>query len=97
MIIVSRLNGQRFVVNADLVERVEETPDTVLTLLDGRKYLVRESLQDVIDLVVDFRAQILRVSYQPVDPQRVTEIPLRLVEGEFEHEGSPSGSPVGGR
>jgi flagellar protein FlbD len=74
MIIVSRLNGERFGVNAEHVERVEEMPDTVLTLVDGKKYLIRESLEDVIALVVAYRARILRVSYEPAaDGLRVVE------------------------
>lgn len=65
MIIVSRLNGERFGVNAEHIERVEETPDTVLTLVEGKKYLIRESLDEVIEKVVAYRARILRVSYAP--------------------------------
>lgn len=65
MIIVSRLNGERFGVNAEHIERVEETPDTVLTLVEGKKYLIRESLEEVIGLVIAYRASVLRVSYAP--------------------------------
>lgn len=78
MIIVSRLNGERFGVNAEHVERVEETPDTVLTLVDGKKYLVRESLEDIIGLIVSYRARILRVSYEPADNG------LRVIESRLE-------------
>jgi flagellar protein FlbD len=46
-------------VNADLIERVETTPDTVLTLVDGRQYLVAEGLQEVIDGVRTWRASVL--------------------------------------
>ena len=81
MIIVSRLNGERFGVNAEHVERVEETPDTVLTLVDGKKYLIRESLEDVISLVVAYRARILRVSYEPAgDGLRVVESRLETTD-----------------
>lgn len=59
MIILTRLNGPRFAVNPDLLERVESTPDTVLTLLDGTKYVVTEPLEEVVDLVAEFRATVI--------------------------------------
>lgn len=80
MIIVSRLNGERFGVNAEHIERVEETPDTVLTLVDGKKYLIRESLEDVIDKVVDFRARVLRSSYAPAS-HADGDAGLRVIDG----------------
>jgi flagellar protein FlbD len=54
MIQVTRLNGSRVVVNALLIEMVEATPDTVITLTTGNKLVVRESVQDVIGLVTDY-------------------------------------------
>jgi flagellar protein FlbD len=59
MIILTRLNGEQFAVNCDLVERVDAHPDTVLTLVDATKYLVAESLTDVVERVRDFRAGVL--------------------------------------
>jgi flagellar protein FlbD len=59
MILLTRLNGPQIAVNADLIERAEATPDTVLTLVDGTKYLVVESVQEVIDKVRSFRASVL--------------------------------------
>ena len=61
MIWVTRLNGSEIVVNADLIEVVESTPDTVVTLVDGKKYVVHESAQDVIDRVRAFRASIVHL------------------------------------
>lgn len=96
MIIVSRLNGVRFGINAEHLERVEETPDTVITLLDGRKYIIRESMQEVIDLVVSYRANVLRISYVPADPDRFQEPPLRLVDDDpIEDEPADDGASVG--
>ena len=54
MIQVTRLNGSRVEVNALLIEMVEATPDTVITLTTGNKLVVRESVQDVIGLVTDY-------------------------------------------
>jgi len=62
MISLTRLNGGRIAVNPELIERAEETPDTVLTLVNGTKYVVHESLDDVIDLFRLHRASILALS-----------------------------------
>jgi flagellar protein FlbD len=59
MIILTRLNGEQFAVNCDLVERVDAHPDTVLTLVDATKYIVAESLTEVVIRVRDFRAGVL--------------------------------------
>jgi|SRR5438067_5008618 len=59
MIILTRLNGEQFAVNCDLVERVDAHPDTVLTLVDATKYIVAESLAEVVERVRDFRAGVL--------------------------------------
>lgn len=54
MIVLTRLNGSRFVLNAELIRTVEETPDTTVRLTTGDAYIVRESMQDVVDLAVDY-------------------------------------------
>jgi flagellar protein FlbD len=59
MITLTRLTGAQFALNPDLVERVDCTPDTVITLVDGTKYLVSESLQAVTELVLEYRARIV--------------------------------------
>ncbi|GAA3801634.1 flagellar FlbD family protein [Nocardioides panacisoli] len=59
MISLTRLSGSVFVLNADLVERVDATPDTVVTLVDGTKYVVTESLEEICELVVDYRGAIV--------------------------------------
>jgi flagellar protein FlbD len=59
MVTLTRLTGMPFALNPDLIERVDETPDTVITLVDGTKYLVRESLDDVVSAVMDYRARLL--------------------------------------
>ncbi len=59
MIILTRLNGEQFAVNCDLVERVDAHPNTVLTLVDATKYIVAESLSQVVERVRDFRASVL--------------------------------------
>lgn len=54
MIIVTRLNGKKFVVNADLIKVVEENPDTTLRLTTGDVIIVKETMQEVVELAVDY-------------------------------------------
>ena len=58
MIEVTRLNGVRFSVNCDLIETIEETPDTVITLTNGKKFVVSENMEQIKSLVIDFKRQI---------------------------------------
>ncbi len=59
MIMLTRLNGPEFALNPDLIERAEQTPDTVITLVDGKHYVVAESLEEVIARVRGERALVL--------------------------------------
>ena len=58
MIEITKLSGVKILVNPDLIEIVEETPDTVLTLTTGRKIIVKESRQEVKNLVKLYRKEI---------------------------------------
>ena len=64
MIRVTRLNGERFALNPDLIERVEAHPDTVAFLVDGTKYVVKESVDEVLLEIREYRASILATSYE---------------------------------
>ena len=59
MIKLTRLNNQPLAVNSDLIKFVEQSPDTVITLITGEKLLVRESAEQVMELIVRFRRSIL--------------------------------------
>ncbi len=59
MITLTRLSGSQFLLNADLIERVDSTPDTVITLVDGKKYVVAEPMGAVLDAVVAYRGEIV--------------------------------------
>ena len=59
MIEVTKLNGVKILINPDLIELVEETPDTLVTLTTGRKIIVKESRQDIKSLVKSYRKDIL--------------------------------------
>jgi flagellar protein FlbD len=55
MIKVTRLNGKEFVVNAEQIEFAEETPDTVITLISGKKIVVNENIDKVIEKVIEYK------------------------------------------
>ena len=57
MIKLHRLNDTAFVLNANLIQYVEETPDTVITLTSQRKLMIKESMDEVITKVIDFSRQ----------------------------------------
>jgi flagellar protein FlbD len=59
MIHLTRLNHVPLIVNSDLIEHVEVTPDTVVALTTGQKFLVLESAEEVVDRVIQFRRAIL--------------------------------------
>lgn len=58
MILLTRLNGQSLLLNADLIEAVEPTPDTVITMTSGNKLIVRDTMDDIQAKVVEFRRRI---------------------------------------
>ena len=55
MIKVTRLNNSEIVINDDLIEFVESSPDTIISLTDGKKIMVKESPDEIIERVADFR------------------------------------------
>jgi len=59
LILVTRLNGAVFALNPDLVERAACTPAPVITLVDGTKYVIAESVPDFIDSVRHYRASLI--------------------------------------
>ena len=59
MIELTRLNNRPLVVNSDLIKFIENTPDTVLTLISGEKVVVSESCKDVIAKVIEFRKKAM--------------------------------------
>ena len=63
MIRLTRLNGEHFVLNAELIQRVEGHPDTVITLLDDTKYVVTERVDAVVASVLHYRAGIQALAF----------------------------------
>ena len=62
MINLTCLNKEEFVLNADHIERVEEVPDTIITLTNGKKYIVSESLEEVIKKVIAYKNKIFNLN-----------------------------------
>lgn len=58
MITLHKLSGEPLVLNAELIETVESTPDTLITLVDRRRLMVLEPVQDVVARVVDYRRAV---------------------------------------
>ena len=58
MITLTRLNGSRFVVNAELIRTVEEVPDTTIVLTTGETFMVKEKMQEVVSKAVEYGRMI---------------------------------------
>jgi flagellar protein FlbD len=59
MIQLTRLNGIPIVLNSDLIKSAESSPDTMITLINGEKLIVRETCEDVTERVLEYRARLL--------------------------------------
>jgi flagellar protein FlbD len=59
MIELTRLNGKPMVLNSDLIKTAEASPDTMLTLINGEKLIVREDLSEIVNRTLAYRAQLL--------------------------------------
>lgn len=68
MIVVTRLNKSSFAINPDLIERIQENPDTVVVMVNGAKYVVTESMAEVIGLVMQYRAAVVTLASKQEPP-----------------------------
>ena len=73
MIHLTRLNHVPLIVNSDLIEHVEVTPDTVVALTNGQKFLVLESAEDVVERVIQYRRAILNHAGCPLKREGPTD------------------------
>ena len=64
MIKITRLNDTVLVVNAEMIQFLEATPDTIVTLTDGRKLVAKESVDDIIEKIVEYKRQFLSTGPQ---------------------------------
>ncbi len=58
MIRVTRINHRPLFLNSDLIEHMETTPDTLISLTNGQKYVVLEAAEDILEMVVEFRRRL---------------------------------------
>jgi flagellar protein FlbD len=72
MIRLTRFDGSKFVVNCDIIQYIEATPDTIISLVTRDKIMVRESVEQVIEEVVNFKRRIFRgdLEWKPEDSDR---------------------------
>ncbi|MCL4423512.1 MAG: flagellar FlbD family protein [Actinobacteria bacterium] len=94
MIPLKRLNGGDIAINPDLIERAEVTPDTVITLRDGTKYVVADSLGDLIERVVSFRAAVLVKAQRLLEDESGPNPPRRLLLIPGLVDDTPFGHPI---
>ena len=65
MIELTRFNGEHFVLNADLIEIVEATPDTVIRLTNGKKVIVREKVETVVERALAYARRVHQIAVPP--------------------------------
>jgi len=86
MIELTRLNGHPMVLNSDLIKTAEASPDTMLTLINGEKLIVREEIGEVVEKVLAYRARLLAVVAKRLhhfgDLERVAGLASLDVEGQ---------------
>ena len=58
MVMLTSINGREFCLNSDLIYKVEEKPDTIITLVDGKKVRVQEKTDEIIERVIEYNKQI---------------------------------------
>lgn len=61
MITLTHMNGKTFVLNAEVIETVERTPDTVITLINGKKLVVKEDVEEIINKVIEYKRRIFEI------------------------------------
>lgn len=62
MIKLTGFNGKEFILNAEHIEKIEEVPECLITLINGKKYMVKEDCQEVIDKVIEYKKRIFSLS-----------------------------------
>lgn len=77
MIQLTRLNNQPLTVNSDLIKFVEQSPDTVVTLITGEKIVVLEKVSDVLSRIIDFRRSVLQGLSLSWDPSSANALIAR--------------------
>lgn len=63
MIKLTGIDNKEFILNADVIERIDELPQSVITLTNARKYIVTETAEEILEKVIEFRRKILCTDY----------------------------------
>lgn len=72
MISITRLNGKEMLVNAELIEFIESTPDTIITTSSGKKVIVQDSVEEVVRKVIEYRRLCFpEKRYKPLTDQEI--------------------------
>ena len=61
MVEVTRFNKERIIINADLIEIIEAAPDTVITMTTGRKFVVSETKEEMVDKIILYKQRVLSI------------------------------------
>jgi flagellar protein FlbD len=80
MVEVTKLDGHKMVINGDLVERIEATPDTIVSLTSGRKLIVRESVMELVGRLTDYRRAIFNQWLPDAPDIAAVDAPLHIPE-----------------
>jgi flagellar protein FlbD len=59
MITLTRFDGTQFVLNSDIIQYVEKTPDTIVTMTTGDKLMVKESVENIVEAIIKFRQNLM--------------------------------------
>ena len=91
MIVVTRLNESQFAVNPDLIERIHASPDTTLVMVDGAKFIVTESMAEVIEKIAAYRARVIALAHDlpmagPTRPNGTPQLGLVPPSGSADDE-----------
>lgn len=93
MILVHRLRGEPMFINEDLIESIESTPDTVLTLVDGRKIVVADAPELVVERARLYRASVLAATNEIRSGTTAEVVPFPGTDGSREGPREPKGTP----
>lgn len=63
MIELRRLNDSVFILNPELIETIDSTPDSVITIINGKKYVVKESVEEIVEKVLEYKKKIYTIQY----------------------------------
>jgi len=89
MIQLTRLNGQPLIINSDLIKLIENAPDTVISLVNGEKIVVRESGEQILERIVEFRRRVLdglNMNFPGSAPKRSEGSEAKAKQSSFEEQ-----------